>query len=140
MTKKDMKYFEELLKGRLEELLQQADSTVSGMTDPKENFPDPTDRASLEAERNFMLRIRDRESKLIKKVKKALERIVKMEDQPFNGHRYRFDSLYREIIHTRLTQGYKLYHIKVPGNEIVQKFFNIYPNEEENNFDDIFIF
>ena len=75
MKKKDLKYFEEFLNNRLEELLAQADDTVSGMTDPKENFPDPTDRASLEADRNFMLRIRDRESKLIKKVKKALERI-----------------------------------------------------------------
>jgi DnaK suppressor protein len=45
------------------------------MTTPKENFPDPTDRAALEADRNFMLRIRDRESKLIKKIKQALERI-----------------------------------------------------------------
>jgi len=45
------------------------------MTAPKENFPDPTDRASLEADRNFMLRIRDRENKLIKKIKKALDRI-----------------------------------------------------------------
>jgi DnaK suppressor protein len=45
------------------------------MTTPKENFPDPTDRASLESDRNFMLRIRDRESKLIKKIKKALARI-----------------------------------------------------------------
>jgi DnaK suppressor protein len=45
------------------------------MTAQKENFPDPTDRASLEADRNFMLRIRDREHKLIKKIKKALERI-----------------------------------------------------------------
>jgi DnaK suppressor protein len=59
----------------LEELLSQADDTVSGMTDPKENFPDPTDRAALEADRNFMLRIRDRESKLIRKIKSALERI-----------------------------------------------------------------
>jgi len=75
MRKKDTQYFKELLTNRLEELLSQADDTVSGMTDPKENFPDPTDRASLEAERNFMLRIRDRESKLIKKVKKALTRI-----------------------------------------------------------------
>jgi len=47
------------------------------MTQPKENFPDPTDRASLESERNFMLRIRDRENKLIKKVRKALNRIEK---------------------------------------------------------------
>lgn len=75
MKKKDVEHFKEFLTQQLEELLNQADDTVSGMTDPKENFPDPTDRASLEADRNFMLRIRDREHKLIKKIKKALERI-----------------------------------------------------------------
>jgi DnaK suppressor protein len=75
MKKKDKEYFKEYLTNRLEELLNQADNTVSGMTAPKENFPDPTDRAALEADRNFMLRIRDRESKLIKKIKQALERI-----------------------------------------------------------------
>jgi len=75
MKKKDIEYFSELLSNRLEELLNQADDTVSGMTAPKENFPDPTDRAALEADRNFMLRIRDREHKLIKKIKKALDRI-----------------------------------------------------------------
>ena len=75
MKKKDIQYFRELLTDRLKELLSHADDTVSGMTAPKENFPDPTDRASLEADRNFMLRIRDRENKLIKKIKKALERI-----------------------------------------------------------------
>ena len=75
MKKKDIEYFKESLTNQLEELLNQADNTVSGMTIPKENFPDPTDRAALEADRNFMLRIRDRESKLIKKIKKALERM-----------------------------------------------------------------
>ena len=75
MKKKDLEYFKTLLDERLEELLSQADNTVSGMTAQKENFPDPTDRASLEADRNFMLRIRDREHKLIKKIKKALDRI-----------------------------------------------------------------
>jgi DnaK suppressor protein len=75
MKKKDVEYFNELLTKRLEELLGHADDTVSGMTAPKENFPDPTDRASLESDRNFMLRIRDRENKLIKKIKKALKRI-----------------------------------------------------------------
>ena len=75
MKKKDVQYFKEFLAKRLEELLSHADDTVSGMTAPKENFPDPTDRASLEADRNFMLRIRDRENKLIKKIKKAIERI-----------------------------------------------------------------
>jgi DnaK suppressor protein len=77
MKKKDIKYFEDLLTKRLEDLLSQAGNTVSGMTTPRENFPDPTDRAALEADRNFMLRIRDREHKLIKKIKKALERIEK---------------------------------------------------------------
>lgn len=75
MDEKDIKFFEELLHKRLEELLSHAGETVSGMTEQKENFPDPTDRATLESDRNFMLRIRDREHKLIKKVKKALERI-----------------------------------------------------------------
>ena len=75
MKKKEIQYYKKLLTNQLEELLEQADDTVSGMTTPKENFPDPTDRASLEADRNFLLRIRDRESKLIKKIKKTLERI-----------------------------------------------------------------
>jgi RNA polymerase-binding transcription factor len=75
MKKKDLQYFQKLLSDQLEDLLSQAGDTVSGMTVPKENFPDPTDRASLEADRNFMLRIRDREAKLIKKIKKTLDRI-----------------------------------------------------------------
>ena len=75
MKKKDKEYFKNYLTERLEELLSQADNTVSGMTETKENFPDPTDRAALEADRNFMLRIRDRESKLIRKIKAALQRI-----------------------------------------------------------------
>ncbi|MGD2096015.1 MAG: RNA polymerase-binding protein DksA [Desulfobacterales bacterium] len=75
MKKKDKEYFRKLLTDWLEELLNQAGDTVSGMTVPKENFPDPTDRAALEADRNFMLRIRDREHKLIKKIKAAIARL-----------------------------------------------------------------
>ena len=75
MKNKDIEFFKEQLTQKLESLLNQADDTVSGMTAPKENFPDPTDRAALESDRNFMLRIRDRESKLIDKIKKALTRI-----------------------------------------------------------------
>ncbi len=75
MKEKDIQYFRELLTKRLEGLLDHANDTVSDMTAPKENIPDPTDRASLEADRNFMLRIRDRENKLIKKIKEALDRI-----------------------------------------------------------------
>jgi DnaK suppressor protein len=75
MDTKTTESFKDLLEQRLDELLNRAGDTVSGMTQSKDNFPDPTDRASLEADRNFMLRIRDREHKLIKKIKKALERI-----------------------------------------------------------------
>ena len=75
MKKKNLKYFKDLLIKRMEHLLSQADNTVSDMNTPKGNFPDPTDRATYEADRNFELRIRDREHKLIKKVKKALDRI-----------------------------------------------------------------
>ena len=75
MDRKDLQYFEGILTDQLRALLDQADHTVSGMSSQKENFPDPTDRATLEADRNFMLRIRDRESKLIRKIKKALDRI-----------------------------------------------------------------
>ena len=75
MKKKDLEYFKKFLAHRLEELLNQASSTVTDMHKPKGNFPDPTDRATYEADRNFELRIRDREHKLIKKVKEALDRI-----------------------------------------------------------------
>ena len=62
MKKKDKENFKKHLTERLKDLLNQAGNTVSGMTETKENFPDPTDRAALEADRNFMLRIRDREN------------------------------------------------------------------------------
>jgi len=75
LTKKKLEYFQNLLNKRLEELLNEANKTVSGMTSHKENLPDPADRASLESDRNFTLRIRDRERKLIGKIKEALERI-----------------------------------------------------------------
>jgi DnaK suppressor protein len=57
-------------------LIQEAEKTVTGMVQERNgDFPDPTDRASLESDRNFLLRIKDRERKLITKVKEALERV-----------------------------------------------------------------
>ncbi len=76
MRTRELKHFQGLLNEKLDELLAEADRTVDVMTDAKaENFPDPTDRASLESNRNFTLRIRDRERKLIAKIKEALTRI-----------------------------------------------------------------
>jgi DnaK suppressor protein len=75
MEKERLAYFKELLTERLEVLLNEAEKTVTGMTNDKNTFPDPTDRANLETDRNFLLRIRDRERKLILKIKEALARI-----------------------------------------------------------------
>ena len=75
LKKKKLDYFEKLLNERLDALLNEANKTVTGMSDPNENMPDPADRATLESDRNFTLRIRDRERKLIVKIKEALERI-----------------------------------------------------------------
>jgi len=80
LKEKDIEYFRGLLTKSLEELLEHAKDTVSDITAPKENLPDPTDRASFESGRDFMLLIRDRESRLIKKIKMALDRI---EDNTF---------------------------------------------------------
>jgi DnaK suppressor protein len=75
MKKAKLEEFRELLQEQMDQLLREAGKTVSEMTDEKTNFPDPTDRASLESDRNFELRIRDRERKLISKIREALDRI-----------------------------------------------------------------
>jgi len=75
MEKERLEFFRELLNERMKTLLEEAEKTVSGMTNDKDTFPDPTDRANLETDRNFLLRIRDRERKLILKIKEALARI-----------------------------------------------------------------
>lgn len=75
LKKKQLEYFKNMLNERLDTLLNEANKTVSGMSDIKGNLPDPADRATLESDRNFTLRIRDRERKLIGKIKDALERI-----------------------------------------------------------------
>jgi DnaK suppressor protein len=75
MKKKDLKHFTGKLKAWKDELVNEATRTVDGMTEEKAQFADPTDRASMETDRNFLLRIRDRERKLIIKIDRALERI-----------------------------------------------------------------
>ncbi|MBI5558399.1 MAG: RNA polymerase-binding protein DksA [Deltaproteobacteria bacterium] len=75
MTDEQLAYFKKKLKDMSDELLSEANRTITEMTDSGGNYPDPTDRATAESDRNFELRIRDRERKLLAKVKEALERI-----------------------------------------------------------------
>lgn len=77
MDPERLEFFRTLLQERLEEILGEADKTRTDMTGTgtAAPFPDPTDRATLETDRNFTLRIRDRERRLITKIREALERI-----------------------------------------------------------------
>ncbi len=68
------KYRDQLLAWR-QELLVDASQTVEEMHEEKAQFADPADRATLETDRNFELRIRDRERRLITKIDQALGRI-----------------------------------------------------------------
>ncbi len=73
MKKEHLDFFRSLLSERLENLINDATKPMDNMTD--EPPPDPTDRASLESDRNFLLRIRDRERRLILKIREAINRI-----------------------------------------------------------------
>lgn len=75
MDKKHLEEFRALLQSRLDELLDEAKMTVTDLIEGEDNFPDPTDRATAESDRNFMLRIRDRERRLIIKIREAIARI-----------------------------------------------------------------
>jgi DnaK suppressor protein len=75
MEVEKLEYFKNILNEELKTLLNDAGKTVTEMTSDSSNFPDPTDRATQESDRNFELRIRDRERKLINKIKDALDRI-----------------------------------------------------------------
>ncbi len=76
MNQEKLFYFKRLLEGQLHSLLEEAEKACVDMRqENKDDLPDPTDRASLESDRNFLLRIKDRERKLIQKVKEALQRI-----------------------------------------------------------------
>lgn len=76
LTKEKAEFFRHMLTQKIDELLGEAEKTVSEMTyGVTENYPDPNDRASLESDRNFELRIRDRERKLILKMQEAIKRM-----------------------------------------------------------------
>ncbi len=75
MEQKDLEYFRELLQGMLDEALKQGELTLEDMTDNNELCADPADRATMESDRSFTLRIRDRERMLIKKIRSALGRM-----------------------------------------------------------------
>ena len=75
LTKSEIEKLRKILEKQLKELqLDQAQNLKSQGNSTL--LPDINDQASFESERNFEIRIKDRERKLINKVKEALKKIV----------------------------------------------------------------
>jgi len=76
LNKKKLSDFRKTLQGRLSELLNEADEAVKNISESNEDISsDPTDQAVQELDRNRLLRLKDRERKLIRKIEKAINRI-----------------------------------------------------------------
>jgi DnaK suppressor protein len=75
MKNKDSEYFLKMLTRWQEDLYKQSDVIFTDLQEPTAKPIDPLDQASLEATRDFTLRIRNRESRLIGKINQSLARI-----------------------------------------------------------------
>jgi len=75
MDQNDLHYFRNQLESMLEDIQQKGQSTIEDMSGTSQVYADPADRASQESDQFFTLRLRDRDRKLINKIKAALERI-----------------------------------------------------------------
>ena len=75
MKKKDLEYFRKVLVRRQRDLYKQADVANTDLQEPTVKAIDPVDQASLQTTRDFTLRIKVRESRLIGKINQSLARI-----------------------------------------------------------------
>ena len=74
-TSTDKEYFKNLLSEKLNGLSAEVSSTTIEMSEPKEKFPDPNDRATPDSDANLTLSMREREMEIIAEINNALERI-----------------------------------------------------------------
>lgn len=75
LSEKNKKHFKTWLTQRLNESLAKAHDTFADISDLKDTPSDEMEGASLSSDMGFALRIRDREAKLIGKIRDALERL-----------------------------------------------------------------
>jgi DnaK suppressor protein len=80
LTKKKKEYFRKWLTERLNESLGKAHKTLADFSDPKDRLCDVIDQATFSSNIGFALRITDREARLIRKIRVALQ---KLEDGTF---------------------------------------------------------
>lgn len=75
MNDAQLEHFRKILTAWRTQIVDEAGKTVSQMQDEAANFPDPADRATQEEEFSLVLRSRDRERKLLKKIDHTLHKI-----------------------------------------------------------------
>ena len=75
MNGNQREYFRRKLLGWRDEILRGSNETLRQLKEEESRVADMTDWASVETERNFQLRARDRERKLLSKIDEALRRI-----------------------------------------------------------------
>ncbi|MGN7610484.1 RNA polymerase-binding protein DksA [Magnetococcales bacterium HHB-1] len=75
MSPNQRAYFRQLLIDWREQLVSEAEKTIHVMHEERAAFADPSDRATLETNRNFELRTRDRGRKLVAKINRTIEKI-----------------------------------------------------------------
>jgi DnaK suppressor protein len=75
MNERQREYFRRKLAAWKDEILREANETLSALAADSENHSDVADRASSETDRAIELRARDRQRKLISKIDAALARI-----------------------------------------------------------------
>ncbi len=75
MDQKDLHYFRHKLQDMLNEIQEKGKSTLENLSGSDQTPADLADRASQESDQFFTLRLRDRDRKLVNKIKAALERI-----------------------------------------------------------------
>ncbi|MGD2185862.1 MAG: RNA polymerase-binding protein DksA [Desulfobacterales bacterium] len=75
MEQRELEYFKDLLEAWLEELMHSAGNTIEGLLNGEAISADFMDCAAFESDTSTALRIRDRESMLIKKIRCSLEDI-----------------------------------------------------------------
>ncbi len=75
MDSAKLQKFKVLLEDMKKEIVSDVEQTITEMTGHQFNTPDLTDRATLESDRNFELRLRGREQMLLDKINQAIARI-----------------------------------------------------------------
>lgn len=75
LTTEQLETLKAVLEEQLASIMSQSREAVSNLTEVRETDPDPLDLAVAESNREFTLRLADRERRLLSKIRYALERM-----------------------------------------------------------------